>query len=265
MNANVESLKERAKELSCLYRIHELTILEEASIDEICRAAIQVIPSGWQFPSSCWARVALQGQIYQSHGVQDTPWCVRAQIQFDGESFGRVEVFYMEEVCAALGSPFLKEERTLLQTIADRLAQLVVIRRKGVSCNSEIKQESKDHWRWRWHMTQKIAASIDPERFGVQSVYVFGSTEKGTSGLGSDIDLLIHFDGSEPQKEDLLLWLDGWSSCLRETNYLRTGYKSSNGLLDVHLITNEDIAKRHSYASKIESIHDPAYRLSLKT
>jgi hypothetical protein len=40
-------------------------------------------------------------------------------------------------------------------------------------------------------------------------------------------------------------------------NYLRTGYQT-NGLLDVHLITDEDIAARDSFAVKIGAVTDPA-------
>lgn len=54
--------------------------------------------------------------------------------------------------------------------------------------------------------------------------------------------------------------MEGWSLCLSEMNYLKTGY-TSEGLLDVHLITDEDIANNSSFAAKIASITDPAHRL----
>jgi hypothetical protein len=120
-----------------------------------------------------------------------------------------------------------------------------------------------DHWRWRLRMAQRIAAQMDPEKFGVKAFYVFGSTKNATAGPGSDIDLLIHFGGTEQQRENLRLWLDGWSACLGEMNFLRTGYKSA-GLLDVHLITDGDIAARSSYAVKIDAITDAARKLPMK-
>ena len=46
-------------------------------------------------------------------------------------------------------------------------------------------------------------------------------------------------------------------------NFLRTGYRSE-GLLDVHLITDADIAERSSYAVKIDAITDPARKLPMK-
>jgi hypothetical protein len=60
-----------------------------------------------------------------------------------------------------------------------------------------------------------------------------------------------------------MLWLDGWSRCLAEMNFLRTGYRS-DGLLDVHLVTDQDIAERSSFAVKIDAITDPARKLPMK-
>ena len=88
--------------------------------------------------------------------------------------------------------------------------------------------------------------------------YVFGSTKNATAGPGSDIDLLVHFRGPQQQREELALWLDGWSLCLAEMNYLRTGYRT-DGLLDVHCVTDEDIAKPER-ASPSRSARSPMPR-----
>jgi predicted nucleotidyltransferase len=117
---------------------------------------------------------------------------------------------------------------------------------------AEEPQEKKDesHWRWRSSSVERIAARMDPQRFGVKAFYLFGSTKNATAGPQSDIDILIHFDGTKAQRKDLLNWLEGWSLCLSEINYLRTGYRT-DGLLDVHLVTDEDIKNKASFASKI--------------
>lgn len=111
-------------------------------------------------------------------------------------------------------------------------------------------------------MARRVAARLQPERFGVKAVYVFGSTKNGTAGPASDIDLLVHFDGTEAQRNELLAWLEGWSLALAEMNYLRTGH-ASEGLLDVELVTDEDIEAHTSYAAKIGAVTDPARPLPL--
>lgn len=125
-------------------------------------------------------------------------------------------------------------------------------------------QPGADFWRWRFHMAERIAAELDPDYFGVKGMYLFGSACNATAGPGSDIDLLIHFQGNETQRRELSKWLDGWSLCLAEINYLKTGY-ASPGLLDVHFITDEDIANKTSFAVKIGAITDPAHPLKLKS
>jgi hypothetical protein len=93
-------------------------------------------------------------------------------------------------------------------------------------------------------------------------MYVFGSTKNATAGPGSDLDLIIHVRGNDQQTADLSLWLDGWSHSLAEVNFLRTGYKSE-GLLDVHFVTDDDIEKKTSFAAKIGAVTDAARPLTL--
>ena len=104
---------------------------------------------------------------------------------------------------------------------------------------------------------------LDGRRFGVRSAYVIGSTKNSTAGPQSDIDLLVHFRGTSRQRQELLLWLEGWSRCLDEMNFQKTGYRSG-GLLDVHLITDKDIAAKTSFAVKIGAVADAARPLALK-
>jgi len=120
----------------------------------------------------------------------------------------------------------------------------------------------EEHWRWRARMAGCIAEKLDPVRFGVKAFYIFGSTKNATAGPCSDIDLLLHCQGTEQQREELLKWLEGWSLCLDELNYLKTGYHCG-GLLDVHIISDEDVAKHSSFAAKIGAVTDAAKEFPL--
>jgi len=117
-------------------------------------------------------------------------------------------------------------------------------------------------WKWRYQMVENLAAQIDPELFGVKDIYLFGSTKNATAGTGSDVDLLIHVEDNKKKLELLKKWLEGWSLCMSHFNYLKTGYKS-NGLLDIHFITDEDIKNKDSFALKINAVTDPAKKLNL--
>ncbi len=126
----------------------------------------------------------------------------------------------------------------------------------------DIRAEEK-HWSWRLRMAERIALDLDRKKYGVKAVYVFGSVKNASAGPASDIDLLIHTDGDPAKQELLSHWLGGWSRCLAELNFLRTGYRT-DGLLDPHFITDRDIKDKTSYAAKINAVTDAARPLALQ-
>lgn len=117
--------------------------------------------------------------------------------------------------------------------------------------------------KWRLRMAEKIAEKLDLIRFGVEAIYLIGSTKRYDAGPASDIDLLIHFQGSEKQKAELLVWLEGWGLCLGAINQQITGQKTED-LLDIHLITDEDRQNRTSFAVMIGSNFDRAKLLKTR-
>jgi predicted nucleotidyltransferase len=120
------------------------------------------------------------------------------------------------------------------------------------------------HWQWRLRNVEKLASQLDPQRFGVKGFYLFGSVKNAQAGPSSDIDVLIHFVGNDKQRKELSAWLEGWSLSLSQINFLRTGNKTE-GLLDIHIVTDEDIKKRDSYAIKIGAVSDAARPLPMGT
>ena len=105
-------------------------------------------------------------------------------------------------------------------------------------------------------MAERIAAEVDPEAFGVRGLWLFGSSKNGNAGPASDIDLLVHADDDPRKRAALATWLDGWSLCLSETNFLRTGLKTP-GLLDVHVLSDEDFVRGVELRREGEGRHGP--------
>ena len=127
-----------------------------------------------------------------------------------------------------------------------------------------VDRTGEEHWRWRFRMAQRIAAQARSAIVRGQGVLPDRQHEERNRWSGRATSICcLHFQGTEEQKRELLLWLEGWSRCLSEINFLRTGYRTE-GLLDVHLITDTDIAERSSYAVKIDAITDPARKLPMK-
>ena len=120
-----EALRERAKELDCLYKIEELMRDPAMPLEQVCTGTVEAIPTGWQFPDICVARLILGGEIYQSPEFAETPWVLHSAIKSQTDEVGKIGVYYTEEMPSADIGPFLKEEKKLIEAIADRLGHFI--------------------------------------------------------------------------------------------------------------------------------------------
>ena len=119
-----------------------------------------------------------------------------------------------------------------------------------------------DHWAWRMKKAEELAMEIDTELYGVKAMYVIGSTKDGTAGSISDLDIIFHVDGNKDKTESLLLWLKGQDLKITQENYERTGMETE-GILDIHFVTDEDIKSKNSWAVHIDNPYNPAKKLKL--
>lgn len=231
----VDALRERAKELRCIYQVHDIVSDRRQSPAEIFLRVLAILPAGWQRPATTGARIEYLGHSYVGPGYSRDSASITAPLQLWKTEVGHIEVADCSPDIAA--PVFLPEERELLQSIAKRLGEY--LEWKHTQIMSERMPGATDHWVWRERYAMAIAAALEPERFGVTRLFVGGSTELGQAGSGSDIDLYIEFNGNEDQRHDLALWFEGWSCCLGELAFHQTGYRFSKDLLDLHWIEAE--------------------------
>jgi len=123
------TLNERVKELNCLYSISNITENSENSLEEILQGIVDLIPTGLQYPQITGARINFEGCEYKTKSYRDTLWKMSSDITFQGKKIGVVEVVYLEERPPIDEGPFPKEEKRLLNEIADRLS-LIITRRQ---------------------------------------------------------------------------------------------------------------------------------------
>ena len=115
-------LKERAKELSCLYEVQELLSDITTVVDEICIGLVNAIPQGWQFPEICVVKIIFRDSEHKSNNFISTDWVLKNDIILQDEIVGNINVYYTKERPVLDEGPFLKEERKLLKTISSRMA-----------------------------------------------------------------------------------------------------------------------------------------------
>lgn len=126
------ALRERLKELNCLYRLSTLCNQPELPLGEFLQRVIDLIPPAWQYPDITCARLAYDGQIYTAGDFQKTEWRQASRITVRGSSGGKLEVFYRERRPELDEGPFLHEERLLIDEIANQVAHYIETRLSSV-------------------------------------------------------------------------------------------------------------------------------------
>jgi DNA-binding CsgD family transcriptional regulator len=115
------ALRERIKELNCLYGIAQLAERHSDSIEDLLQDLVNFLPYSWQYPEITCARIMFKEKTYKSKGFKITKWRQSSRIFIYNEPVGEVAIFYLEERPPADEGPFLREERALLDALAERI------------------------------------------------------------------------------------------------------------------------------------------------
>ncbi len=124
MQILAQQLRERVKELHCLFNISGLAE-EGKTMEQILQSTVELIPGGWQYPEKTCARVTLDEKEFTSKNFKQTSWKQSCTIQLKGNPIGTVEVYYLEEPAELDEDPFIDEERRMLETICERLSRVI--------------------------------------------------------------------------------------------------------------------------------------------
>jgi hypothetical protein len=119
------SLGERIKELNCLYSISKLRERTNFSLEDILQAIVDLIPPAWQYPEITCARIIFDGYEFTTTNYKNSRWKLTRDIKVYSERVGTLEVCYLEEKSELDEGPFLREERNLIDAIAERIAKFI--------------------------------------------------------------------------------------------------------------------------------------------
>jgi len=118
-------INERIKELNCLYGISEIAERPDITLDEVCQEVVNLLPASWQYPEITCARITINGRKFETEKYRETEWKQSSNIRVYGAKAGTVEISYSEERLEIDKGPFLKEERTLLDTVCRQLGRII--------------------------------------------------------------------------------------------------------------------------------------------
>jgi PAS domain S-box-containing protein len=123
-------LRERVKELNCLYSISNIVEKREISLGEFLQETAGIIPDAWQYPEITCCRITLEDETFTTPNFRKTKWRQSRGIVADGGEVGCLEVFYRRKKPEKDEGPFLKEERSLINVIAERIGAIVERKRR---------------------------------------------------------------------------------------------------------------------------------------
>jgi len=133
------ALRERIKELNCLYGVSQLAERNLYSLDDLLQELVNFLPYSWQHPDITCARILFQGKTYTSARFKVTDWRQSSRIYMYHEVVGECSIFYLEECPPADEGPFLKEERALLDAVAEQIGTIAT----RISADLELQETNR--------------------------------------------------------------------------------------------------------------------------
>jgi len=118
-------LGENVKELTCLYNILKLFEESDLSIKQFFVETLEFIPSAWQFPDVTCARIIYHGQEFKTENFDETIWKQNANIIEYEKIVGSIDVYYLKDKPESDEGLFLKEEKDLINAIAEILSRFI--------------------------------------------------------------------------------------------------------------------------------------------
>jgi hypothetical protein len=120
-----DKLRERIKELDCLYDISSLRYGINFSLDDVLQAVVDFIPPAIQYPEITCARIMFDRYEFKTKNFKNTKWKLSQEIKVNNERIGTLEVCYLEEKPELEEGSLLQETKKLINAIAENIAQIV--------------------------------------------------------------------------------------------------------------------------------------------
>ena len=119
------NLRERVKELTCLYGIAQIASTFDLSLKSKLAAIVRLLPPAWQYPERACARITIDGQAFPTPNFREGACRQTANICIAEKKRGAVEIHYPDDRGMIGKTPFLTEEQNLIDNIAGQISLMI--------------------------------------------------------------------------------------------------------------------------------------------
>jgi len=119
------ALRERIKELRCLYGICQTFNRPGMELEDILNKIVRLIPPAMQYPEIAYGRITIDKKMYETPGFIDNREKLHAGIYINGKNRGSIEVTYTRKKAHLEAVLFLKEESALIDSIARQVGIII--------------------------------------------------------------------------------------------------------------------------------------------
>jgi two-component system CheB/CheR fusion protein len=191
------TLRERMKELACLYAVSR-DIQDGLPVDELCRRVVELLVPAMQFPDITVPVIELNGRRFTSEGYTGAlSHELHAEIRVEGKTLGHLRVYYAQE------RPFLiPEEQNLVNGVAEVLSTWLERKRA-----EETMRQSEEKYRQIVETATEAIVMVDA---AARIVFVNGRWSEIFGYSREEAGQMTHFDLVFP--EDMAVMKQRWES-----------------------------------------------------
>jgi PAS domain S-box-containing protein len=125
LKETIRRLDDRVRELNCFFEISRLFERRGQSPGAVLQGIVDLIPAAMQNPTTACAKLTLNGKVFESARCKPSPWQLVFEIGVNEDIVGHLTVGYLERKSDQDEDPFIPEERSLLEAIAERVGKII--------------------------------------------------------------------------------------------------------------------------------------------
>jgi PAS domain S-box-containing protein len=156
----LQDLRERVKELEVLHQMARLLQNEQKTAAELLQEITSLLPPAWKHPEVAAARITFDGMEYATPNFSLAPWKLQSNFRTPEGKQGVVQIVYLEKRPDEVEGPFLAEERSVIDSLAEMLMSYLE-RKEAQARVAQVSRELVERNEELWRL-QKEMGRVEP-------------------------------------------------------------------------------------------------------